>query len=62
MALLNSHPDYMNFGSGKLEGEEYPVPQYESFLKCIQDTYKDQYWHVLLSQVLEFWKQRFTIC
>jgi hypothetical protein len=56
MALLNSHPDYMHFGGGKLEREEYPVSQYVGFLKGIQNTYKDQYWHVLPSQVLGFWK------
>jgi hypothetical protein len=58
MALLNSHPDYMHFGGGKLEGEEYPVSQYVGFLKGIQNAYKDQYWHVLPSQVLWFWKQQ----
>jgi hypothetical protein len=62
MALLNSHTDYMNFGGGRLEGEEYPVTQYVNFLKWIQDTYKDRYWHVLPSKVLGFWRQRFTTC
>lgn len=47
MALLNTHPDYMNCDSGKLSFEEYPIAYYEEFLKYVQSKYKGQYWHAL---------------
>ena len=32
MALVNTHPDYMNFDDGKLGIEEYPAQYYQSCL------------------------------
>jgi hypothetical protein len=51
MALLNSHPDYMNFDGGICKEEEYPASFYISFLKYAQSAYANQYWHALPSQV-----------
>ena len=55
MALLNSHPDYMNFDGKKLGIEDYPVEYYEEFLNYIKTKYKDQYWHVLPKKMAHFW-------
>ncbi len=58
MALLNTHPDYMNFDEKKLGIEEYPASYYEEFLTYIKDNYKDQYWHVLPRDMARFWSER----
>jgi hypothetical protein len=44
MALLNSHPDYMNFGDASCSPEEYPVQLYREFLEYVQNHYHAQYW------------------
>ena len=45
MALLNTHPDYMNLEGNKLGLEEYPVDYYVKFLEYIKTEYKNEYWH-----------------
>lgn len=54
MALVNVHPDYMNF-DGKPTSEEYPAAYYEEFLTFLRTRYKGQYWHVLPSEIARFW-------
>lgn len=56
MALLNTHPDYMNFGQGKGAVEEYPIEIYADFLKYVQTTYAGKYWHALPREVSSFIK------
>ena len=58
MALLNSHPDYMNFGDTKMQKEEYPVRLYMEFMEYIKNKYKDQYWQALPKEVADFWKEK----
>lgn len=60
MALVNTHPDYMNFDNGKLGIEEYPAEYYEELLEYIRDKYKGQYWHMLPREMARFWKNRFS--
>lgn len=55
MALLNVHPDYMNFSERKSEPEEYPAKYYEEFLQYVKSRYEGQYWHVLPKDMSEFW-------
>ena len=57
MALLNTHTDYMCFGSKEPGNEEYPVELYTEFLEYINKKYKDQYWHVLPQELVGFWKK-----
>jgi predicted glycosyltransferase/peptidoglycan/xylan/chitin deacetylase (PgdA/CDA1 family) len=57
MALLNSHPDYMNFDTGRLSFEEYPINFYIDFLEYIKRKYSGQYWHVLPREMAQFWKR-----
>jgi hypothetical protein len=59
MALLNTHADYINFTSGVLGTEEYPVSYYEEFLEYIKEKYADQYWNVLPPEVVKFWRREF---
>ena len=56
MALLNSHPDYMNFRKSPCGLEEYDVVLYRDFLNHIRSRYENEYWHALPSQISLFWK------
>jgi hypothetical protein len=56
MALLNTHPDYMNFDGQRLGIEEYPVEYYIEFLEYIRHKFEGQYWHVLPKDITRFWK------
>lgn len=55
MALLNTHPDYMNFGNEVKSCEEYPVQLYQDFLTYINTEYGGRYWHVLPKEMARFW-------
>jgi peptidoglycan/xylan/chitin deacetylase (PgdA/CDA1 family) len=55
MALLITHPDYMNFGEKRLTLGEYPAKYYEEFLEYIKQKYEGQYWHVLPKDMARFW-------
>ena len=60
MALIITHPDYMNFNTKKLEAEEYPVKYYSDFLVYIKNNYKNQYWHVLPKELAHFWRKNYA--
>ena len=55
MALLNVHPDYMNFDGENLAIDEYLAEYYEEFLEYIRTKYKGEYWHVLPRDMARFW-------
>jgi len=55
MALLNTHPDYMNFNIDKHSIEEYPAQYYLEFLEYVQHKYKDHYWHGLPKDIARFY-------
>jgi len=54
MALLNTHPDYMNFDGTELSPTTYPAAYYVEFLKHLKSKFEGQYWHVLPRQVARF--------
>ncbi len=54
MALLNTHPDYMNFNGDKLGIEEYPVEYYRQILEYVKSKFHGQYWHVLPRDIARF--------
>lgn len=60
MALVNVHPDYMNFGIKKSGPEEYPAKYYEYFLNYVNNEYKSQYWHVLPKDMAKYWKEKYV--
>lgn len=60
MALLITHPDYMNFSDGSPGHEEYPVEYYETFLNYVKSTYEDQYWNVLPKELARYWAANFA--
>jgi hypothetical protein len=45
MALVNVHPDYIDFGNGKSKKEEFPVQLYIDLLKYIKEKFSDKYWN-----------------
>lgn len=59
MALLNTHPDYMNFDGTKPGRDEYPIRFYEEFLDYARTRYNGKYWHVLPREMASFWKTTF---
>ncbi|MFX0132635.1 MAG: hypothetical protein ACFFDN_03210 [Candidatus Hodarchaeota archaeon] len=61
MALLNTHPDYMNFKGGKLNNEDYPAEYYVQFLKYVKSKYSGIYWHVLPKEVARFFRKMYSI-
>jgi hypothetical protein len=46
MALLNLHPDYINFDNNYSQ-EEYPINHYIEFLSYIKNTYGGKHWNPL---------------
>jgi hypothetical protein len=57
MALLNSHPDYMNFENKKYGLEEYDSSMYMAFLQYAKSEYGGQYWHALPREIAQFWRR-----
>lgn len=62
MALLNTHPDYMNFNGCKGSSEQYTVRLYESLLNYIRDQYEGRYWHPLPKDMARFWRKSHSNC
>jgi len=56
IALVITHPDYMNFGGDNTCLMEYPVQIYDDFLRYVKAEYEGQYWHVLPKEITRFWK------
>jgi peptidoglycan/xylan/chitin deacetylase (PgdA/CDA1 family) len=54
MALVITHPDYMNLDGSKLGPEEYVASHYQEFLDYVKTTYNGQYWHALPQEVAAF--------
>jgi len=57
MALLNTHPDYMNFGDGAPGSEEYPAEHYREFLSYLRTRYRGKYWAALPREMARFWRE-----
>ena len=56
MALVNVHPDYLNFKSNGRAVDEFPVCIYEDFLDYTLEQYKEQVWNALPKEVARFGK------
>jgi hypothetical protein len=55
MALLNVHPDYLNFENNR-KLEEFPIKYYSDFLKYVKEKYNRKYWNVLPRDVAAYYK------
>ena len=56
MALVNVHPDYINFG-GKGASSEFSAELYENFLKHVSSRYRDVCWFALPREVAQYTAQ-----
>jgi len=61
MALLNTHPDYMNFNERNVQFDEYPIKYYSSFLEYINRRYSGQYWNPLPKEMARFFMKKTTL-
>jgi hypothetical protein len=57
MALLITHPDYIDFDGTKKSRKLYPANYYVEFLQYVKAQYKDQYWQPLPREVARFIKE-----
>ena len=53
MALLNVHPDYINF-KDKYDRSSYPISLYTDFLHYVSAQYKAQFWHATPTSIAKF--------
>ncbi len=60
MVLVNTHPDYMNFGDEPMKVDEYPSDYYAQFLAYIKSTHENRYWHVLPKEISRYWKTNYS--
>lgn len=60
MALLNTHPDYMNF-DGRSSSTEFPISLYEEFLRYVQERYRGGFWHALPGEVSRFYRENTAV-
>lgn len=58
MALINTHPDYMNFSNRPCGLEEYPAALYREFLEYVSTKYEGMYWPALARDMARFWEKR----
>lgn len=56
LALLITHPDYMNFGDNPLGREEYGVDYYLQFLEYVQEAHCGQFWHALPKAAADWYR------
>ena len=54
LALLNLHPDYVQFQGDKPDGQTYPVAYYRGFLEYIANSYRENCWEALPKEVAQF--------
>jgi predicted glycosyltransferase/peptidoglycan/xylan/chitin deacetylase (PgdA/CDA1 family) len=54
MALLITHPDYINFGDGGSRKEEYPLEHYKRLLDYVRVKYLGYYWHALPGEMARY--------
>jgi glycosyltransferase involved in cell wall biosynthesis len=61
MALVITHPDYMNFNGSRRARMEYSVNLYRQFLEHVRDKYAGAYWHALPKEVAAYARQTLTV-
>lgn len=59
MALVITHPDYMNFASGRWGLEQYPAALYRRFLEYVMTKYEGLCWHALPMTVAKYFGETF---
>lgn len=54
MALVITHPDYMDFSSGTDMWDRYPASLYREYMEYVATKYRGQYWHALPHEVADY--------
>jgi glycosyltransferase involved in cell wall biosynthesis len=54
MALLDVHPDYMDFHGTRLKWNQYPAALYAEFLDYVKTRHPGAYWHALPRDVADY--------
>ena len=54
MAVVNTHPDYMDFNGERPGAETYPAERYESLLEYVRTKFAGRYWHALPKEMARF--------
>jgi glycosyltransferase involved in cell wall biosynthesis len=54
MALINVHPDYMNFERNETRGPEYPASWYKEFLDYVNERYGGKFWNPLPRELADW--------
>jgi glycosyltransferase involved in cell wall biosynthesis len=54
MALVDVHPDYVDFDGESDFSHTYPASLYRQFLQHVRNTYGDTFWHPLPRELAEF--------
>ena len=57
MALVLTHPDYINPENGRNGPEEYPLKFYSDLLKYVRENYHGQYYHALPRDLVKFYRE-----
>jgi glycosyltransferase involved in cell wall biosynthesis len=57
MALVNVHPDYINFGPRGANNREYSASLYGELLRHVRDNYNGQSWNTLPRDLAGWYKQ-----
>jgi len=57
MALINVHPDYINF-DGQVGAKEYTQRHYADLLQYVRQKYAGQYWHVCAHQLASWYRSQ----
>ncbi len=60
LALIITHPDYIDFADKRKPVDAYPANYYVEFLQYIKDRYDGQYWHALPKDVARFIRESET--
>ena len=56
MALVNVHPDYVNF-ENNIKTEEFSVNIYSDFLNYVKESYNAKFWNALPKDVAMYYKR-----
>ena len=59
LALINTHPDYMDFEADDYSYNKYPERNYAALLEYVKEHYKGQYWNCLPRSLAQFWSSSF---
>jgi glycosyltransferase involved in cell wall biosynthesis len=60
MALVNIHPDYINFESSNGSNNHYPVTRIREFLSYVVQTYSGQFWNPSCKELSDWYARHYA--